>query len=143
MREEKRSRFSTIPEAIEAIKAGRIVIVVDDESRENEGDFIVAAEPVTPEVINFMLKNGRGVLCTPITSQRADELSLESMVDSNTSLHETPFTVSVDYVHGTTTGVSAADRAATVLSLINPKTKPSDLARPGHIFSLRAMDGGV
>ncbi|MEK6572479.1 MAG: bifunctional 3,4-dihydroxy-2-butanone-4-phosphate synthase/GTP cyclohydrolase II [Bacteroidota bacterium] len=143
MREEKRSRFSTIPEAIEAIKAGRIVIVVDDESRENEGDFIVAAEPVTPEVINFMLKNGRGVLCTPITSQRADELGLESMVDSNTSLHETPFTVSVDYVHGTTTGVSAADRAATVLSLINPKTKPSDLARPGHIFPLRAMDGGV
>jgi 3,4-dihydroxy 2-butanone 4-phosphate synthase/GTP cyclohydrolase II len=143
MKDEKRELFSTIPDAIEAIKSGRIVIVVDDESRENEGDFIVSAERVTPEIINFMLKNGRGVLCAPVTAQRASELGLESMVDSNTSLHETPFTVSVDYVHGTTTGVSAADRAATVQALINPGTKPSDLARPGHVFPLRAMDGGV
>jgi 3,4-dihydroxy 2-butanone 4-phosphate synthase/GTP cyclohydrolase II len=143
MKDEERELFSTIPDAIEAIKSGRIVIVVDDESRENEGDFIVSAEKVTPDIINFMLKNGRGVLCAPITAQRASELGLESMVDSNTSLHETPFTVSVDYVHGTTTGVSAADRAATVRALINPGTKPSDLARPGHVFPLRAMDGGV
>jgi 3,4-dihydroxy 2-butanone 4-phosphate synthase/GTP cyclohydrolase II len=143
MKEEERGGFSRIPRAIEDIRNGTVVIVVDDESRENEGDFIVAAEKVTPEVINFMIKNGRGVLCAPITGQRADELGLESMVDSNTSLHETPFTVSVDYIHGTATGVSAADRAATVLALINSKTKPSDLARPGHIFPLRAMDGGV
>jgi 3,4-dihydroxy 2-butanone 4-phosphate synthase/GTP cyclohydrolase II len=143
MKEEKIGRFSTIPETIETIKAGKIVIVVDDESRENEGDFIVAAEKVTPEIINFMIRNGRGVLCTPITAQRAVELGLESMVASNTSLHETPFTVSVDYIHGTATGVSAADRAATVRALINPRTKPSDLARPGHVFPLRAMDGGV
>jgi 3,4-dihydroxy 2-butanone 4-phosphate synthase/GTP cyclohydrolase II len=143
MKGEERELFSTIPDAIEAIKSGRIVIVVDDESRENEGDFIVSAEKVTPEIINFMLKNGRGVLCAPITARRASELGLESMVDSNTSLHETPFTVSVDYVHGTTTGVSAADRAATVRALINPGTKPSDLARPGHVFPLRAIDGGV
>jgi 3,4-dihydroxy 2-butanone 4-phosphate synthase/GTP cyclohydrolase II len=143
MKDEKRELFSTIADAIEAIKSGRIVIVVDDESRENEGDFIVSAEKVTPDIVNFMLKNGRGVLCAPITAQRASELGLESMVDSNTSLHETPFTVSVDYVHGTTTGVSAADRAATVRALINPGTKPSDLARPGHVFPLRAMDGGV
>jgi 3,4-dihydroxy 2-butanone 4-phosphate synthase/GTP cyclohydrolase II len=143
MRDEERGQFSAIPEAIEAIKSGRIVIVVDDESRENEGDFIVSAEKVTPEIVNFMLKNGRGVLCAPITAQRASELGLESMVESNTSLHETPFTVSVDYIHGTATGVSAADRAATIQALINPKTKPSDLARPGHVFPLRAMDGGV
>jgi 3,4-dihydroxy 2-butanone 4-phosphate synthase/GTP cyclohydrolase II len=142
MKEDKTGRFSTILEAIETIKGGRIVIVVDDESRENEGDFIVAAENATPEIINFMIKNGRGVLCAPITTQRAVELGLESMVNSNTSLHETPFTVSVDCVHGTT-GVSAADRAATVRGLINPRTKPSDLARPGHVFPLRAMDGGV
>lgn len=143
MKDEAKGGFSGIPDAIDAIKAGKIVIVVDDESRENEGDFIVAAERANAEIINFMIKNGRGVLCAPLTAQRADELGLESMVDSNTSLHETSFTVSVDYVHGTTTGVSAADRATTVLALINPKTKPSDLARPGHIFPLRAMDGGV
>jgi 3,4-dihydroxy 2-butanone 4-phosphate synthase/GTP cyclohydrolase II len=143
MRDEERGEFSSIPKAIEAIRDGTVVIVVDDESRENEGDFIVAAEKVTPEIINFMIKNGRGVLCAPITAQRADELGLGSMVDSNTSLHETPFTVSVDYIHETTTGVSAADRAATVRALINSKTKPSDLARPGHVFPLRAMDGGL
>jgi 3,4-dihydroxy 2-butanone 4-phosphate synthase/GTP cyclohydrolase II len=143
MRTDQSSFFSSIHDAIEAIKAGKIVIVVDDESRENEGDFIVAAEHATAEVINFMLKNGRGVLCAPVTAQRADELGLASMVDSNTSLHETPFTVSVDSIHGTTTGVSAADRAATIRALIDPKTKPSDLARPGHVFPLRAMEGGV
>jgi 3,4-dihydroxy 2-butanone 4-phosphate synthase/GTP cyclohydrolase II len=143
MREEEGRGFATIPRAIEALRDGIVVIVVDDEGRENEGDFVVAAEKVTPDIINFMIKNGRGVLCAPITAQRASELGLESMVDSNTSLHETPFTVSVDYIHGTTTGVSAADRAATVRALIDSKTKPSDLARPGHIFPLRAMDGGV
>ncbi len=143
MREKKTAGISTIPEAIEEIRVGKVVIVVDDEDRENEGDFIVAAEKATPEIINFMLKHGRGVLCAPITTQRADELGLESMVDSNTSLHETPFTVSVDYIYGTTTGVSAADRTATIRALINPKTKPSDLARPGHVFPLRSIDGGV
>ncbi len=143
MKDHETVGFSGIPETLEEIKAGKIVIVVDDEGRENEGDFIVAAEKATPEIVNFMLKQGRGVLCSPISHQRADELGLESMVDSNTSLHETPFTVSVDYIHGTTTGVSAVDRAATILALINPKTKPSDLARPGHIFPLRAMEGGV
>ncbi|HWP82836.1 MAG TPA: bifunctional 3,4-dihydroxy-2-butanone-4-phosphate synthase/GTP cyclohydrolase II [Bacteroidota bacterium] len=136
-------RYNTIEEAIEDFRAGKVLIVVDDEDRENEGDFVVAAEKATPEIINFFVKEGRGVVCAPITSERARELALEPMVESNTSLHETPFTVSVDYVHGTTTGVSAADRAATVRALIDPDTKPSDLARPGHIFPLRAAEGGV
>jgi 3,4-dihydroxy 2-butanone 4-phosphate synthase/GTP cyclohydrolase II len=135
--------FHTIEEAIEDFQQGRTLIVVDDEDRENEGDFVVAAEFVSPEVINFMTKEGRGVVCAPITEERAKELGLEPMVDANTSLHETPFTVSVDYIHGTTTGVSAADRAATVRALMDPRTKPSDLARPGHIFPLRASEGGV
>lgn len=136
-------RYNTIEEAIEDFRAGKVLIVVDDEDRENEGDFVVAAEKATPEIINFFVKEGRGVVCAPITSERARELALEPMVEANTSLHETPFTVSVDYVHGTTTGVSAADRAATVRALIDPDTKPSDLARPGHIFPLRAAEGGV
>ena len=136
-------KFHSIEKAVEELRRGKIVIVVDDEDRENEGDFIAAAEKVTPEIINFMTKFGRGVLSAPLTSQRAEELGLVPMVDSNTSLHETPFTVSVDYIHGTTTGVSASDRAVTVHALIDPKTKRSDLARPGHIFPLRAMDGGV
>ncbi|MEE9186462.1 MAG: 3,4-dihydroxy-2-butanone-4-phosphate synthase, partial [Bacteroidota bacterium] len=136
-------KFHSIENAVEDLRRGKIVIVVDDEDRENEGDFIAAAEKVTPEIINFMTKFGRGVLSAPLTSQRAEELGLVPMVDSNTSLHETPFTVSVDYIHGTTTGVSASDRAVTVHALIDPKTKRSDLARPGHIFPLRAMDGGV
>ncbi|HEY4612780.1 MAG TPA: bifunctional 3,4-dihydroxy-2-butanone-4-phosphate synthase/GTP cyclohydrolase II, partial [Bacteroidota bacterium] len=113
------------------------------EDRENEGDFVAAAQFVDAGVINFLTKEGRGVVCAPITNERARELGLDAMVDANTSLHETPFTVSVDYIHGTTTGVSAADRASTVRALIDPKTKPSDLARPGHIFPLRASEGGV
>lgn len=135
--------FNKIEEAIADFRDGKIVIVVDDEDREDEGDFTIAAEKVTAETINFMAKYGRGIICAPITSERAKELDLEPMVDSNTSLHETPFTVSVDYVHGTTTGVSTHDRAATIKALVDPKTKPSDLARPGHIFPLKGMDGGV
>jgi 3,4-dihydroxy 2-butanone 4-phosphate synthase / GTP cyclohydrolase II len=134
---------NTIDEALQALKAGEIIIVVDDDDRENEGDFVCAAEFVDARVINFFAKHGRGIICAPITHARARALGLQAMVDSNTSLHETPFTVSVDYIHGTSTGVSAADRAATVRALMNPETKPSDLARPGHIFPLRAMDGGV
>jgi 3,4-dihydroxy 2-butanone 4-phosphate synthase/GTP cyclohydrolase II len=135
--------FSSVDDAVEAVRQGKIVIVVDDEDRENEGDFIIAAEKATAETVNFMAKHGRGIICVALTPQRAKELSLDLMVDSNTSLHETSFTVSVDYIHGTTSGVSAHDRAATVRSLIDPATKPSDLARPGHIFPLRALDGGV
>ncbi len=135
--------FSTIEDAIRDIRDGKIVIVVDDEDRENEGDFVIAAENCTPEIINFMARNGCGIICAALTSHRTKELALEMMVDSNTSLHETSFTVSVDYIHGTTTGVSAHDRAKTVAALIDSSTKPSDLARPGHIFPLRAMEGGV
>lgn len=136
-------RFHSIESALEDLKAGKVLIVVDDEDRENEGDFVAAAEHITPETINFFVKEGRGVVCAPLTHERARALMLEPMVDANTSLHETPFTVSVDYIHGTTTGVSAADRAATVRALINPEVNPSDFARPGHIFPLRASDGGV
>jgi 3,4-dihydroxy 2-butanone 4-phosphate synthase/GTP cyclohydrolase II len=139
----KRFVFNTIDEAIEDIRNGKIVIVVDDEDREDEGDFIVAAEKCTPEIVNFMTKYGRGIICAPITTQRANELGLNLMVESNTSLHETPFTVSVDYIHGTTTGVSAQDRTATILAFADLNAKPSDLARPGHIFPLRSIDGGV
>jgi 3,4-dihydroxy 2-butanone 4-phosphate synthase/GTP cyclohydrolase II len=135
--------FNTIEEAIEDFRNGKILIVVDDEDRENEGDFVLAAEKVTPEAINFFVKEGRGVVCTPITTQRANELNLDLMVDANTSLHETPFTVSIDYIHGTTTGVSVSDRAATVYALADPKAQANDFARPGHIFPLRAMEGGV
>lgn len=135
--------FNRIDEAIQDIKQGKIVIVVDDDDRENEGDFICAAEFVDASVVNFLAKHGRGIICAPILPERARELGLDPMVDSNTSLHETPFTVSVDYIHGTTTGISASDRAATIRALIDPKTKASDLARPGHIFPLRALEGGV
>lgn len=135
--------FDTIDQAIEAVGKGEIIIVVDDDDRENEGDFICAAQFVTPETVNFFAKNGRGIICAPLLASRAQELGLELMVDTNTSLHETPFTVSIDYIHGTTTGVSAHDRAATIRALVDPQTKPSDLARPGHIFPLRALDGGV
>lgn len=134
---------SAISEAVEEIRAGRTIIVVDDEDRENEGDLFIPAEKCTPEIINFMSLHGRGIICAALTAQRADELSLGPMVESNTSLHETSFTVSVDYIHGTTTGVSASDRSATIRALISPETRPSDLARPGHIFPLRAMRGGV
>ncbi|MBR4218775.1 MAG: bifunctional 3,4-dihydroxy-2-butanone-4-phosphate synthase/GTP cyclohydrolase II [Bacteroidales bacterium] len=137
-------RFNTIEEAIEDFKEGKFLIVVDDEDRENEGDFIIAAEKITPEKVNFMLKYGRGVLCTPLTEQRCHELQLEMQVDSNTSLHGTPFTVTVDLLgHGCTTGVSMYDRASTIKALANPATKPEDLGRPGHVNPLRARDGGV
>src|SRR6202047_2520970 len=133
-----------IEDAIEEIRQGRLVIVVDDEDRENEGDFITAARNATPEVINFMSKYGRGLICTPLIEQRCDELALELMVNNNTALHETAFTVSVDLLgHGSTTGISAHDRALTIQALINPATKATDLGRPGHIFPLRAKKGGV
>jgi 3,4-dihydroxy 2-butanone 4-phosphate synthase / GTP cyclohydrolase II len=136
--------LNTIPEAIEAIHKGEVIIVVDDYDRENEGDFIVAAEKVTPEIVNFMAKYGRGLICAPITESRCNELDLELMVGKNTSLHETPFTVSVDLNgHGCTTGISASDRAKTIRALVDPKTRPSDLGRPGHIFPLKAKDNGV
>ena len=135
--------FHTIEEALEDFRNGKILIVVDDEDRENEGDFVLAAERVTPEAINFFIKEGRGVVCAPITAQRAQELNLDLMVEANTSLHETPFTVSVDYLHGTTTGVSASDRAATVRALVDSNAQAHDFPRPGHIFPLRALEGGV
>lgn len=136
--------LNTIEEAIEELKKGRLIIVVDDENRENEGDFVTAAENVTPEIINFMSKHGRGLICAPITRDRANALKLNLMVEKNTVLHQTPFTISVDLLgHGCSTGISAYDRAKTVQALIDPATKPEDLGRPGHIFPLRAMDGGV
>ncbi|MEO8712544.1 MAG: bifunctional 3,4-dihydroxy-2-butanone-4-phosphate synthase/GTP cyclohydrolase II [Parafilimonas sp.] len=136
--------LNTIESAIEDIKKGKLVIVVDDEDRENEGDFITAAHNVTPEIINFMSKEGRGLICVPMNEERADELKLDLMVTNNTALHETPFTVSVDLIgHACTTGISAHDRAKTVQALINQNTKPEDLGRPGHIFPLRAKKGGV
>lgn len=134
----------SIQSAIEDIRKGKLVIVVDDEDRENEGDFICAARTVTPETINFMTKYGRGLVCAAITASRCEELQLEPMVTSNTSLHETAFTVSVDLISPeTSTGISAQDRAKTILALIDPKTRPADLGRPGHIFPLRAKAGGV
>ena len=136
--------FDSIESAIEEIKLGKLVIVVDDEDRENEGDFITAAGNVSPELINFMSKHGRGLICAPLPEDRCDELGLELMVNNNTALHETAFTVSVDLLgHGCTTGISAFDRAKTVQALIDPYTNPSDLGRPGHIFPLRAKKGGV
>jgi 3,4-dihydroxy 2-butanone 4-phosphate synthase/GTP cyclohydrolase II len=136
--------FDTIDDAISDIREGKLVIVVDDEDRENEGDFISAAANITPDVINFMTKHGRGLICAPLPEERCDELALELMVNNNTALHETAFTVSVDLLgHGCTTGISAHDRAKTVHALIDPQTTPSDLGRPGHIFPLRAKKGGV
>ena len=137
-------QLNTIEEAIEDFREGKFLIVVDDEDRENEGDFIIAAEKVTPEKINFMLKNGRGVLCAPITEERCQELELDMQVANNTSLLGTPFTITVDKLGGQcTTGVSMYDRAQTILALADPKTKPSDLGRPGHINPLRARSRGV
>lgn len=137
-------KLNTIEEAIEDIKLGKVIIVVDDEDRENEGDFICAAETVTPEIINFMATHGRGLICTPIDEERADKLELRMMVGDNTALHETAFTVSIDLIgQGCSTGISAYDRATGIRALVNPETKPTDYARPGHIFPLRAKKGGV
>jgi len=137
-------KLHTIEEAIEDIKKGKVIIVVDDEDRENEGDFITAARNVTPEVINFMATHGRGLICAPLVEDRCDELGLELMVNDNNSLHATPFTVSIDLIgDGCTTGISVHDRAKTIQALINPLTKFEDFAKPGHIFPLRAKRGGV
>lgn len=136
--------FDAIEDAVADIRAGKVVIVVDDEDRENEGDFVTAARNATPEVINFMATHGRGLICAPITEERCQQLGLDLMVQDNTALHETPFTVSVDVKgRGTTTGISATDRSKTMEALIDPATKASDLARPGHIFPLKAKNGGV
>lgn len=133
-----------VSEGIEAIKNGEVIIVVDDEDRENEGDFICAAESITPEIVNFMATHGRGLICAPLIEERCDELGLELMVGKNTVLHETPFTVSVDLIgYGCTTGISASDRAKTIQALVNPNTKPEELGKPGHIFPLKAKKGGV
>jgi len=137
------SRFAPIEEAVDAIGRGEIVVVVDDEDRENEGDLIMAAEHVTPEKVAFFLQHTSGLICAPITGERCDELQLPLMVSENTESHRTAFTVSIDYRHGTSTGISAYDRAATAQALIDPATKPRDLARPGHIFPLRYREGGV
>jgi 3,4-dihydroxy 2-butanone 4-phosphate synthase/GTP cyclohydrolase II len=137
------SEFDQIEDAVEEIRKGKIVIVLDDDNRENEGDFICAAQFVDAGAMNFLARYGRGIICAPITAARAKALDLDLMVETNTSVHETPFTISVDYRHGTTTGVSAADRAATARALADEATQPADLARPGHIFPLRAMEGGV
>ena len=136
--------LNTIEEAIEDFRNGKVVIVVDDEDRENEGDFIVAAEKITPEIVNFMLHEGRGVLCTPLSEERCAQLELNMMEENNTSLLGTPFTVTVDLLgHDCTTGVSIHDRAATIRALADPATRPSDLGRPGHINPLRARQKGV
>ena len=137
-------KLNTIPEAIEDIKNGKVIIVVDDEDRENEGDFICAAECITPEIVNFMATHGRGLICAAIIEDRCEELGLELMVGKNTATFETPFTVSVDLIgHGCTTGISAHDRFKTIRALIDPETKPEELGKPGHIFPLKAKRGGV
>ena len=135
--------LSTIPEALADIKAGKFILIVDNEDRENEGDLAIAAEKITPEAINFMAKYGRGLICLPLTGQRLDELAVPMMVDRNTSRFTTAFTVSVEAKHKVSTGISAADRAQTVLTMIDPCTKPGDLVYPGHMFPLRAREGGV
>lgn len=136
--------LNTIEEAIDAIQQGEVIIVVDDEDRENEGDFLTAARNVTPEIINFMATHGRGLICAPLVEDRCDELGLELMVKSNSAAYETPFTVSVDLIgHGCTTGISASDRSKTIQSLIDPNIRPDELGKPGHIFPLRAKKGGV
>ena len=136
--------FDSIEDAIRDIRNGKMVVVVDDEDRENEGDFITAAASITPEIVNFMSKHGRGLICVPLPEDRCDELGLELMVSNNTALHETAFTVSVDLLgNGCTTGISAHDRAKTIQALIDPFLDSKDLGRPGHIFPLRAKKGGV
>jgi len=137
-------KLNTVEDAIEDIKNGKVIIVVDDADRENEGDFITAAQNITPEIINFMATHGRGLICAPLVDSRCEELGLDLMVQNNTALHETPFTVSVDLIgQGCTTGISASDRAKTVKALIDPATKKEDLGKPGHIFPLKAREGGV
>ena len=139
-----RARLNTIEEAVADIRAGKVIIVVDDEDRENEGDFVCAAERVTPEIITFMATHGRGLICTPIEEQRADDLDLPMMVNSNTDIHETAFSVSIDLIgHGCTTGISSYDRATCIRRLTERSARPSDFARPGHVFPLRAVKGGV
>ncbi len=135
--------FCSVEDAIEEIKNGKVIIVVDDEDRENEGDFICAAEYVTPDIVNFMVTHGRGMLCVALSGKQLDRLNLPLMVDTNSALHGTQFTVTVDAIEGTTTGISAADRALTIKKLIDPNSKPTDFAKPGHIFPLRAFDEGV
>lgn len=136
--------FNTIEEALEDVKNGKVIIVVDDEDRENEGDFVCAAECITPEIVNFMATHGRGLICAPLIEDRCEELGLDMMVGKNTALHETPFTVSVDLIgHGCTTGISAHDRFKTIRALVDPDTKPEDFGKPGHIFPLKAKRGGV
>lgn len=141
---EEKIQLNTIEEAIRDIKEGKVIIVVDDENRENEGDFIAAAEKVSPEMINFMSRHGRGLICAPITEERCKDLELNMMVENNTVLHHTQFTISVDLIgHGCTTGISVHDRAKTIRALVDEKTRPHHLGRPGHIFPLRARNGGV
>jgi len=143
LREEEASPFDSIEEAIEDIREGKIIIVVDDKDRENEGDFLMAAERVTPEAVNFMAKNGRGLICMPCIGERLDELNIHPMVSNNTSTHETAFTVSIGAKGKITTGISAHDRAVTIQAVLDPATRPEDISRPGHVFPLRARDGGV
>jgi 3,4-dihydroxy 2-butanone 4-phosphate synthase/GTP cyclohydrolase II len=135
--------FSPVEEAIEEIKNGKVIIIVDDEDRENEGDFVCAAEYITPEIVNFMVTHGRGMLCVAVSGKRLDDLGLPLMVDANSALHGTQFTITIDAIEGTTTGISAADRALTIKKLIDDKSRATDFARPGHIFPLRALDEGV
>ncbi len=137
------SPFDTVEEAIEEIRAGRIIIVVDDEDRENEGDFLMAAEKVTPEAINFMSKHGRGLICMPCIAERLNELNIQPMVTDNTSTHETAFAVSIGAKGKITTGISAYDRAVTIQTVVDPRTRPEDISKPGHVFPLRASEGGV
>src|SRR5256885_4275582 len=136
-------QFDSIDDVISDIAKGRIVIVTDDADRENEGDLVMAAEKVTPEAINFMATHGRGLICAPVSNERAEQLGLQRMVAQNREMHRTDFTVSVDAARGVTTGISAYDRATTILAIANPKSAPEDLAQPGHVFPLRAKDGGV
>src|SRR5256884_7906647 len=138
---ETKSPFAAVEEAVEEIRNGRMIVLVDDEDRENEGDLTMAAEKITPDAINFMAKFGRGLICMPLTEDRCDELRLPLMSPINTSVHGTAFTEAVDARVGVTTGISASDRAITILTAIDPKTRPQDLARPGHIFPLRARTG--
>ena len=140
---EENSAFSPVEAALEDIRSGKMVIVVDDENRENEGDLTIAAEKISPETINFMARYGRGLICMPMTEQRLDELQVPLMVADNSSVHGTAFCVSIEGKKGVSTGISAADRALTVLAAIDPQTLPGDLARPGHMFPLRARQGGV